>query len=62
MKYLPLLAIACAAALAGCEYKHETTVQPTPATSAVVTPAPGTATVTTTTPPPPGSTTTVYTR
>jgi hypothetical protein len=57
MKYVALLAIACA--LAACEYKRETTVQPTPASAAVVTPAPaGTAVVTT--PAAPG--TTVYTR
>ena len=57
MKYLSLIAIACA--LAACEYRHETTVQPAPA-AAVVTPAPaGTAVVTT---PAPATSTTVYTR
>ncbi|MFO1082130.1 MAG: hypothetical protein U1E23_16055 [Reyranellaceae bacterium] len=58
MKYAALLAIACA--LTACEYKRETTVQPTPAAAAVVTPVPaGTAVVTT--PAAPASTT-VYTR
>jgi hypothetical protein len=62
VKYLPLMAVLCMAALTACEYKHETTVQqPQPATSAVVTPAPGTAVVTTQ-PAAPASTTTVYTR
>ncbi|MBV8193710.1 MAG: hypothetical protein JOY64_34990 [Alphaproteobacteria bacterium] len=59
MKYLPLIAIACA--LAACEYKHETTVQPTPAT-AVVTPAPVASTAVVTTPAPPATSTTIYTR
>ena len=58
MKYLSLIAIACA--LAACEYKHETTVQPTPAAAAVVTPAPASTAVVTT--PAPATSTTVYTR
>ena len=57
MKYLSLVAIACA--LAACEYRHETTVQPAPAAAAVVTPAPSTAVVTT---PAPATSTTIYTR
>lgn len=57
MKYLPLIAIACA--LAACEYKHQETVQPTP-TAAVVTPAPASTAVVTT--PAPATSTTVYTR
>jgi hypothetical protein len=62
VKHPPLIAVACAMAVAGCEYKRETIVQPTqPAASAVVTPAPtGTAVVTT--PAAPATTTTVYTR
>ncbi len=62
MKYLPLMAVLCMAALSACEFKHETTVQPQPAVSAVVTPAPGTAVVTTQPAAPATSTTTVYTR
>ncbi len=59
MKYLPLLAVACIASLAACEYREQTTVRPAPAATAVVTPVPtGTAIVTT----PTASTTTVYTR
>ena len=57
MKYLPLIAIALA--LAACEYKHETTVQPTPAAAIVTPAAPATAVVTT---PAPATSTTVYTR
>jgi predicted naringenin-chalcone synthase len=59
VKYLPLLAVACVAALAACEYREQTTVRPAPAAAAVVTPAPVGAAVVTT---PPASTTTVYTR
>ena len=58
MKYMALIAFACA--LAGCEYKHETTVQPQPAAAAVVTPAPASTAVVTT--PAPAASTTVYTR
>jgi len=60
VKYLPLMAVLCMAALTACEYRHETTVQPQPA-AAVVTPAPSAAVVTTT-PAAPATTTTVYTR
>jgi hypothetical protein len=62
MKYYPVIAIACVAALAACSIKEERTVQqPAPVASTVVaTPAPGTTVYTTT--PPPASTTTVYTR
>jgi hypothetical protein len=62
---MALIAIACA--LGACEYRHETTVQPTPTTAAVVTPAP-TAVVTpvpsstVVTTPAPATSTTVYTR
>jgi hypothetical protein len=59
VKYLPLLTVACVAALAACEYREHTTVKPAPA-AAVVTPAPAGAAVVTTAPP--ASTTTVYTR
>ena len=61
MKYLTLMAVLSMAALTACEYKHETTVQPQPTASAVVTPAPGTAVVTTQ-PAAAATTTTVYTR
>jgi hypothetical protein len=57
VKYLPLLAVACVAALAACEYRERTTVSPTPA-AAVVAPAPAATVVAT----PPAATTTVYTR
>jgi hypothetical protein len=61
MKYYPVIAIACVAALAACSIKEERVVQqPAPVASTVVaTPAPA-ATVYTT--PAPASTTTVYTR
>ena len=57
MKYLPLLAVACVAALAACEYRERTTVSPAPA-AAVVAPAPAATVVAT----PPAAATTVYTR
>ena len=59
MKYYPVLAIACVAALAACSVKEERVVQPAPvaASTVVATPAPA-ATVYTT----PAPTTTVYTR
>ncbi len=59
MKYLPLLAVACIASLAACEYREQTTVRPAPAATAVVTPVPTGAAIVTT---PTASTTTVYTR
>jgi hypothetical protein len=59
VKYLPLLAVACIASLAACEYREQTTVKPAPAATAVVTPVPTGAAVVTT---PTTSTTTVYTR
>jgi hypothetical protein len=59
VKHLPLIAVACVMALAACEYKRETTVQPA-AASTVVTPASGTAVVTT--PAVAATSTTVYTR
>jgi hypothetical protein len=58
VKYLSLIAIACA--LAACEYRHETTVQPQPAAATIVTPAPPATAVVTT--PAPATSTTVYTR
>ena len=60
MKHLPLIAVACVMALAACEYKRETTVQP--AASTVVTPAPASSTAVVTTPAVPATSTTVYTR
>jgi len=57
--YLPLLAVACIASLAACEYREQTTVRPAPAATAVVTPVPTGAAIVTT---PTASTTTVYTR
>src|SRR5205814_7833178 len=58
MKYYPVLAIACVAALAACSIKEERVVQPAPVASTVVaTPAPA-ATVYTA----PAPVTTVYTR
>jgi len=59
VKYLPLLAVACIASLAACEYREQTTVRPAPAATAVVTPVPTGAAIVTT---PTASTTTVYTR
>jgi len=59
VKYLPLLAVACIASLAACEYREHTTVRPAPAATAVVTPVPTGAAIVTT---PTASTTTVYTR
>jgi hypothetical protein len=59
MKYL--LAIACVAVLGACTIREDRTVQqPTPAATAVVTPAPSSNAVVYTNPPP--ATTTVYTR
>jgi hypothetical protein len=58
MKPTIVAAIALAAALSACSYTETRTVQPVPATAAVVTPAPVTATTYTT----PETTTTVYTR
>lgn len=57
-KFLPLLAVA--GLLGACEYRHETTVQPTPAAATVVTPAPASTAVVTT--PAATTSTTVYTR
>jgi hypothetical protein len=56
VKYLPLLAAACVASLAACEYR-ESTVRSTPAV--VAAPA---STAVVTTPVVPATTTTVYTR
>ncbi|HYX02321.1 MAG TPA: hypothetical protein VE963_09545 [Reyranella sp.] len=61
MKHLPLIAVACVMALAACEYKRETTVQPA-AASTVVTPVPASGTAVVTTPAVPATSTTVYTR
>jgi hypothetical protein len=57
VKYLPLLAAACVASLAACEYRESTTVRPAPAV--VAAPA---STAVVTTPVVPATTTTVYTR
>ena len=60
MKYYPVIAIACIAAVSACSIKEERTVQqPAPAATVVATPAPA-ATVYTT--PAPAASTTVYTR
>ena len=59
MKPIIVAAIALAAALSACSYSETRTVQPVPATAAVVTPVPAVTATTYTTP---ETTTTVYTR
>ena len=60
MKSLPILAIAAAALVGACTYKHETVERPVaPAATVVATPAPAGTVVYTD--PVPASTTTVYT-